>query len=200
MAKNIKNNKLIQKNSLSVPDLVQDEIITRKRGRPKGSKNTVKTSRPDSTVQTNPGENTKYISHDLILYRLPAIDINDSKAVKERIEFYFELCSKDDIKPSIASLALAFNVSRFTLYDWLNGRNESIKNTESILTLKTAYNFINSLYEHYMNNGKINPVAGIFLMKNNMGYKDTTDHVIIANQDNNDSVTDISNRANLLEE
>ena len=29
-----------------------------------------------------------------------------------------------------------------------------------------------NLWENYMQNGKINPVAGIFLMKNNMDYED----------------------------
>lgn len=50
-----------------------------------------------------------------------------------------------------------------------------------------------------MNNGKINPVAGIFLMKNNMGYKDNTEHTISVNQDNNVTDNDILNRAALVD-
>ena len=34
----------------------------------------------------------------------------------------------------------------------------------------------------YMQNGKINPVSGIFLMKNNMGYEDKTEMVVTPNQ------------------
>lgn len=34
-----------------------------------------------------------------------------------------------------------------------------------------------------MQNGKINPVAGIFLGKNNYGYQDKTEYVITPNQD-----------------
>ena len=33
-----------------------------------------------------------------------------------------------------------------------------------------------------MQNGKINPVAGIFLMKNNMGYQDKQEVVVTPNQ------------------
>ena len=32
--------------------------------------------------------------------------------------------------------------------------------------------------EDYMQNGKINPVSGIFLMKNNMGYTDQQEVVL----------------------
>ena len=76
----------------------------------------------------------------------------------------------------------------------------TISNPESLVTLKNAYDMINSYYEHMMNNGKINPVAGIFLMKNNLGYKDTTDYVITGNNENNLTVGDIADRAGLLNE
>ena len=40
------------------------------------------------------------------------------------------------------------------------------------------------LWENYMQNGKVNPVAGIFLGKNNYGYQDTTEYVLTPNQQN----------------
>ena len=49
-----------------------------------------------------------------------------------------------------------------------------------------------------MNTGKINPVSGIFLMKNNMGYKDTTDYIIATNDNNHPALQDIVDRAGLL--
>ena len=170
------------------------------RGRPKGSKNTSTYTRPDRTSQTKPGENARFLSHDLKLMRLPAIDINDEMRVQQRIEEYFSICTEDDIKPSIASLALALGTSRFTLFDWINGRNRNITNSQSILTLKKAYDAINSYYEHMMNNGKINPVAGIFLMKNNLGYKDQTDYVVSTGSNEQLRIEDIADRAGLLNE
>ena len=178
-------------------------VQPKKRGRPKGSKNSAKIKRPDKaiagSVHTEPGENTRYILHDMKLSNLPCIDINNTTAVSSRINQYFSICAEDDIKSSVASLALAFGFSRFVLFDMLNGRNKSITNSESLHTIKKAYDSINSYYEHMMNNGKINPVAGIFLMKNNMGYKDTTDYVITANTDNQSTIDDITNRAGLLD-
>ena len=156
--------------------------------------------RVDRNANTEQGENTKYLQHDLKLFNLPPIDLNNPEEVKDRVNYYLSVCAQDDMKPTVASLALAFSVSRFTLFDMLNGKNGKIKNSESIHTIKTVYDLINSYYEHLMNNGKINPVAGIFLMKNNMGYKDTTDYVLTANQENTLSLENITERAGLLEE
>ena len=40
------------------------------------------------------------------------------------------------------------------------------------------------MWETYMNSGKVNPVAGIFLGKNNYGYQDKTEYVLTPNQQN----------------
>jgi hypothetical protein len=47
--------------------------------------------------------------------------------------------------------------------------------------IKKAYDFIEELWEDYMLNGKINPVAGIFLAKNNFGYRDSQEVVLTPN-------------------
>ena len=191
------------KNNADPSPAGNNETAQKKRGRPKGSHNKTKRvspSRPEQTVQTEPGENTKFLLHDIKLSSLPAINLNDDKAIDTRVNDYFRICAEDDIKPSVASLALSFGFSRFVLFDLINGRNKTITNNKSIHSLKKAYERINSYYEHMMNNGKINPVAGIFLMKNNMGYQDTTQHIIQANNDQQLSLPDITERAGLLEE
>ena len=53
------------------------------------------------------------------------------------------------------------------------------------------------LWENYSQNGKINPVMGIFLGKNNYGYQDKTEYVVTPNvqQDNDydpDSIRTVS--------
>lgn len=173
-----------------------DVVIRKTRGKDRQPRK----RRTDRDVITQDGDNARFIVHDMKLTKLPHIDVNDPVAMQERIDQYFLICAEDDVKPSVASLALAFGISRFVLFDWINGRSQGIKNAESLHTLKGAYNMINSYYEHLMNNGKINPVSGIFLMKNNLGYKDTTDYIITANQDNTLSIGDIADRAGLLDE
>ena len=179
-----------------------DQQTTKKKtGRPKGTTDkTPRKKRTDRTVAVNPDENSNMISYALALMNLPKIDYNNHNQLKQRIEDYFNLSSAYGYKPAVASLASALRIDRATLFNWLNGKTETIKNKECFDTLKAAYDSINMLYEVYMNTGKINPVAGIFLMKNNMGYKDTTDYIVSTNQENNISLPDIANRAGLLDE
>lgn len=53
-----------------------------------------------------------------------------------------------------------------------------------------------NLWENYMQNGKINPVSGIFLAKNNFGYQDKTEYVLTpnTNSDSDYSADDIRKR------
>ena len=54
-------------------------------------------------------------------------------------------------------------------------------NSESTAAIKKAYFMLSNLWETYMNSGKMNPVAGIFLGKNNYGYVDQVEHVVTPN-------------------
>ena len=174
----------------------------KKRGRPKGSKNSHKSKRKDMDINalTEPGENAKMINYTVALSSLPKIDYNDITQVKNRIHEFYTISAEYDYKLTVAALALSFGISRITLFTWLTGKSEAVKNKECLNTIKAVYDSINTQYEVLMNNGKINPVAGIFLMKNNLGYKDTTDHVITANNEPAYTLTDITEKAGLLED
>jgi DNA-binding XRE family transcriptional regulator len=127
------------------------------------------------SVQTNPGENTKYLNHNLQLSLLPAIDTADEKQVASRIVEYFQICGENDMKPSMAGLALAIGVSRQTLWNWSTGET---RGNEHLDLIKKAVQMLDAQMVDYMQNGKINPVAGIFLMKNSFGYKDQQEVVV----------------------
>ena len=168
-----------------------DEIVEKRgRGRPKG---TGGNKRPDSTAQLEPGDNRKFLEHDLKMWDWPAVDMTKPEAVTERIGNYFRICAEDDMKPSVAGMALAFGMDRRRLWEIVNGvvgTNSVTHNVppEARDSLKKAYYFLNAQMENYMQNGKINPVAGIFLMKNNMGYADKQEVVLTPNQQLGDQV------------
>lgn len=132
-----------------------------------------KWTRPDNAVQLSPGENLKYITHNMEVNALAdvKVDMTDCDAVQERLNNYFILCGKNDMKPSVAGMALALGTTRKTLYEWVHGRTKYIP-ASVVKLLERYYQILNAQMEDYMQNGKINPVAGIFLMKNNMGYED----------------------------
>ena len=181
------------------PDPANDDHIVSMRGK-RGKDKQQRKKRTDKNLQVKEGDNTKILQYTLALSRLPKIDVNNPILVKQRIDSFFDICLQYDMKPAIASLALAFGIDRVTLFTWITGKVQTVKNPESLNTLKNAYTIINSQYEIYMNSGKINPISAIFLMKNNMGYKDTTDYVISASNEQQLSLNDVTSRAGLLED
>lgn len=128
---------------------------------------------------TEPGDNNKFLSHALAIRRLPAIDTSDPVQVKQRIDDYFSLCVQDDIKPTVKGFLNSLRVAKSTLWEWRQG-NYRAGTHQAIIC--EAYDILEALWEDYMMNGKINPVSGIFLGKNNFGYQDKQEYVLTPNQ------------------
>lgn len=135
-------------------------------------------TRPDRTVQTEPGDNAQYIRHALANLNMPPIDISDPRQVEERIMWYFNHCIEDDMKPTVAGFCNALGVTRETLRTWKSGEYRAGTHQDII---KKAYALLEEQWEHYMVNGKVNPVTGIFLAKNNFGYQDKQEYVVTPN-------------------
>ncbi len=87
-------------------------------------------------------------------------------------------CAEDDMKPTVTGLALALGTSTNTLREWTEGRSRKETHMEMI---RQAKMIIEDQMNSYMENGKINPVAGIFLLKNHFGYKDQQETIITPN-------------------
>ena len=137
--------------------------------------------RPDSTVQAAPGDNSKYTRHNLELFKLKPISFQDADETAERTATYFEICDKNDMKPSVAGYSLALGIDRRRLWEIVSGK--VVKPAEVVDVLKRAYLMLNAQMEDYMQNGRINPVAGIFLSKNAFGYTDKQEIEVAAKQD-----------------
>lgn len=123
-------------------------------------------------------DNIAYTMHTMELMAMPPVDCRICSAIdlEKRCVEYFELCMRDDMKPSTAGLALCLDMSRQTLIKYINGEEKiPIENRTVLLRFNSA---LNSLMEDYMQNGKVNPVSAIFLMKNNFGYKDQQEYVV----------------------
>ena len=137
------------------------------------------------------GTNTQYINVIMQFMALPDIDLKDDEQVKKRMTEFFQICADNDFKPAVSSLACCFGWTRKELYAVVNQdpyysyiwQNLS---TFTLTILKKAYSSLGQLWEGYMMNGKINPVSGIFLGKNNFGYVDKVEHTLIAKQQMND--------------
>lgn len=161
------------------------QVIKKK---PRGGNNWLS---PKNMLNVDAGDNTKYLMKNLRLMNLPDIDMHDVGQVNERLDWYFEFMAKCDSKPTVAGMAMALNgMSRQTLSAIVHDRTTGSAGYKTALPrevadlIKKAYKTLEILWEDYMNNGKINPVSGIFLGKNNYGYQDKTEYVLTPNQQN----------------
>lgn len=126
-----------------------------------------------------PGDNAKAVEFIVELIHLPLVDLADPVAVEERITLYWNLCVKHDTKPLLAGLANALGIDRRRLREIAKdvpGR-ELGTTFESRVFIKRAYFAMETLWEHYSANGKMNPVTSIFLAKNNYDYQDKVELV-----------------------
>lgn len=143
-----------------------------------------KRNRPDlanyGQEYVQPGDNSKYIRHALAVWDLPAIDIADPKQVSDRITWYFNHCADNEMKPTVTGFCNALGVHKDTIRSWYHG--EFRAGTHQAI-IKQAYSVLEELWEDYMLNGKINPVSGIFLGKNQwIGYQEKQELVLTPNQ------------------
>ena len=114
--------------------------------------------------------NLKALAMNMMLMNLPELDFRDGTAVWTRTCQYFEMCSTMDEKPSVEGYALSLGVERRTLARWVNGDNTGNLSEESLKAINKGYQLLGAQMSSFMLNGKINPIAGIFLMRNNLGY------------------------------
>lgn len=162
-----------------------DEVVEVKPKKKPRGKNIGETLSP----VTDPGDNAKYISVNLQLFNLPSIDLHQPELVQERLSKYFEIHFEADMKPTVAGMAMALGIDRRRLWEIKTGVSTSNRWVEDLPeetkdSIKKAYDFLETLWENYMHNGKINPVSGIFLAKNNFGYQDKVEHVLTPNMNN----------------
>ena len=143
-----------------------------------------KRTRPDKTEfltpHCEPGEISKMLSQAVAIAHWPEIDTNDPDQIIERINQYHQFCIDNDIKPDMSGMALAIGVSRKTLWAWENG-HESNKPQSVRNAIKKGREINENMLVMMMQNGRINPIPALFLLKNNHEYKDQQDIVITPN-------------------
>ena len=171
------------------PEVVEKETKpVKKKRKPRGGNSPVIGM---NGYDLEPGDNTKFLTVNMALFNMEKIDMKDVDAVQERLNEYFKLYGQNDMKPTVAGMAIALNgMSRRTLWAIVNDAPTGSTGYKTALppdvalSIKRAYFLLENLWETYMNSGKVNPVSGIFLGKNNYGYQDKTEYVLTPNQQN----------------
>ena len=155
----------------------------------------------DNGLMLDAGDNTKFLNVGMKLFTLPPIDLAEPEQVQSRLAEFFQIHADADMKPTVAGMGMALGLDRRRLWEIKSGNYHTSKTLSELPTLTTdtikkAYEYMEIVWENYMQNGKINPVSGIFLGKNNFGYQDKQEHVITPNTnfDNEYSTDDIRKR------
>lgn len=141
----------------------------------KGKPNTTSPVVGDNGMLTTKGDNSRYLRHAMASWNLPPIDISDPKQVEDRLEWYFNHCAEDDMKPTVNGMCNALGVHRDTVCNWKNG---VVRDSTHAPIIAKAYKTLEEMWENYMLNGKVNPVSGIFLGKVMFGYQDKQEIVV----------------------
>lgn len=142
---------------------------------------------PNSVIEqyAKPGDNRTYLLSSMELANLGPVDWADPDEVRYRINEFFMIQAKYDLKPTVAGMALALGVDRRRLSDIKNGNVNAAGlkhiSSESMQIVQNAYMTMENMWEYYMINGKVNPASGIFLGKNNFGYRDVIENVVTPN-------------------
>jgi len=125
----------------------------------------------ENGMLTEPGEVSQMLSDIVQLSRLPKVATDEE--LQERIDWYFQYCIKNDIRPGVEGMALACGVNRRTLWDWETGYSRSGSRRGEII--RQAKQQLAAFLEKLTLYGKINPVSAIFMAKNHFGYQDKTE-------------------------
>ena len=117
-------------------------------------------------------KNANSIIHARRISELPRIAITDVEAVRERIDWYYQLCATDGIKPNLPGLALAFGLTRTGLMNAVTDRRMP---REAAQEIGRGIAMLDEIVSEMTLAGRINPVAAIYFMNNWLGYKNASE-------------------------
>lgn len=144
-------------------------------GRGSGRKNNFPTA-------TRPVEKSNDVAYARELFMLPTIDMEDPDAVRDR---YFELlglCEKYGRAITIEALSMGFDTTREEIIEVSKGercRLGARLSVDSAPIFQKCLNSVAGIWATHMSSGDFKqPLAGIFIGKNNFGYGDVTETVI----------------------
>ena len=132
----------------------------------------------DQNAEMEEGYNTRRIRFMQAILPTEPLDPNDVAEMERRFTRYLELCAEWDMKIGNQAAYAAIGIDKGTAWDWEN-RNQG--NPARSDFIKKVRQFCSMYREGLMEDGKVNPVTGIFWQKNYDGMKDQQEVVLTPN-------------------
>ena len=130
------------------------------------------------------GYNTRRIAFMQAILPTESLDNDDVEEMERRFIRYLDLCAQWDMKIGNQAAYAAIGIDKGIAWEWVNrcttnpARTDFIKKVQKVCALYR---------EGLMQDGKVNPVTGIFWQKNYDGMKDQTEMVLTPNNPLGDS-------------
>lgn len=111
-------------------------------------------------------------------------DLHSYQECEQAVYNFFENCARKNVRPTISSIALALGTSRKDFLEACESGQITLRGATNAIALPNDVwqlfvflrdNYV-SMIEGFMESNTIHPSAGIFLLKNNGGYKDSIEH------------------------
>lgn len=124
------------------------------------------------------GYNTRRIAFMQAILPTEPLDYNDVAEMERRFKRYLELCAQWDMKIGNQAAYAAIGIDKGTAWEWENRSTANVARSDFI---KKVRQFCAMYREGLMEDGKVNPVTGIFWQKNYDGLRDQQEVVLTPN-------------------
>ena len=132
----------------------------------------------DQNAEMPEGYNTQMIMFMREVMPEEPIDINDVEEMNRRFTRYLDICAKYDKKIGNLAAYAAIGITKEQAKDF---EVNSKSNPARAYFIKKVRQFCSMYREGLMQDGKVNPVTGIFWQKNYDGLKDQQEVVVTPN-------------------
>ena len=116
--------------------------------------------------------NIRHIDHTTGLALMKPLEIWDAESIGKRTLEYLDKCKEDGVRVNLSSYALSLGTTPDGLNDLINDKR---KTDEVRAALLKGISMVEAIMIEMMMEQRINPVTGIFLLKNHFGYKDQSE-------------------------
>lgn len=138
--------------------------------------------------QKEAGSNSKELLNAMEAMKHPKVDTRNIQAIEQRINEYLQFCVNNDVSASIPGCANWLGVNIRTLEGWYTGYRGSPEHQETAARL---YGILQDVWSQKMEEGRINPVSGIYTSKIFFGYREQQEIVVQTKTQGQLSVADL---------
>lgn len=116
--------------------------------------------------------NKRHIEHAEWLATRPRLSVWDAESIGSRTMEYLEKCKEDGVRVNLSAYALSLGTTPDGLNELVADKRLTDETRAAVLK---GISMVEAIMIEMMMEQRINPVTGIFLLKNHFGYKDQSE-------------------------